>query len=75
MSGHGEPKLNEQEAPLKRCTRFNQKAGLPITAKGATFKGEIGAGERNRTPDRLITNQLLYLLSYASYAYTADHIP
>ena len=26
----------------------------------------IGAGERNRTPDRLITNQLLYLLSYAS---------
>ena len=27
-----------------------------------------GAGERNRTPDRLITNQLLYLLSYASFA-------
>ena len=26
-----------------------------------------GAGERNRTPDRLITNQLLYLLSYASF--------
>jgi hypothetical protein len=25
-----------------------------------------GAGERNRTPDRLITSQLLYLLSYAS---------
>jgi hypothetical protein len=24
-----------------------------------------GAGERNRTPDKLITNQLLYLLSYA----------
>ena len=29
-------------------------------------RGRIGAGERNRTPDRLITNQLLYLLSYAS---------
>ena len=28
---------------------------------------ENGAGERNRTPDRLITNQLLYLLSYASF--------
>ena len=27
---------------------------------------ENGAGERNRTPDRLITNQMLYLLSYAS---------
>jgi hypothetical protein len=26
----------------------------------------IGAGERSRTPDRLITNQLLYQLSYAS---------
>ena len=26
----------------------------------------FGAGERNRTPDRLITNQMLYLLSYAS---------
>ena len=25
-----------------------------------------GAGERNRTPDLLITNQLLYLLSYTS---------
>ena len=25
-----------------------------------------GAGGGNRTPDRLITNQLLYLLSYAS---------
>ncbi len=28
---------------------------------------EYGAGERNRTLDRLITNQLLYLLSYASF--------
>ena len=31
---------------------------------------QIGAGERNRTPDRLITNQLLYLLSYASVGIT-----
>ena len=30
-----------------------------------------GAGERNRTPDRLITSQLLYLLSYASFLTTA----
>ncbi len=27
---------------------------------------DFGAGERSRTPDRLITNQLLYQLSYAS---------
>ena len=37
----------------KRCQRKN------VSRKN-------GAGERNRTPDRLITNQLLYLLSYAS---------
>ena len=30
-------------------------------------KQKNGAGERNRTPDRLITNQLLYQLSYASF--------
>ena len=30
------------------------------------FTTKNGAGERNRTPDRLITNQMLYLLSYAS---------
>ena len=27
---------------------------------------KIGAGERSRTADRLITNQLLYQLSYTS---------
>ena len=27
--------------------------------------GAFGAGERTRTPDRLITNQMLYQLSYA----------
>jgi hypothetical protein len=36
------------------------------TPSHITFEGRNGAGERNRTPDRLITNQLLYLLSYAS---------
>jgi hypothetical protein len=37
--------------------------GFYVTGKHPT---KYGAGERNRTPDRLITNQLLYLLSYAS---------
>jgi hypothetical protein len=32
----------------------------------------FGAGERNRTTDRLITNQLLYLLSYTSYILTSS---
>ena len=35
-------------------------------------QGQNGAGERNRTPDRLITNQLLYLLSYASEAWDME---
>jgi hypothetical protein len=28
---------------------------------------EIGAGDKNRTRDLMITNQLLYLLSYAGF--------
>ena len=45
----------------------------PSVCRG--YKGvlkENGAGERNRTPDRLITNQLLYLLSYASLKRIAE---
>ena len=30
--------------------------------------GGGGAGERNRTPDLLITNELLYRLSYSGFA-------
>lgn len=30
------------------------------------LKGSCGAGNRNRTCDPLVTNQVLYLLSYAS---------
>ncbi len=37
---------------------------LPPPEQGRNFNN--GAGERIRTPDRLITNQLLYRLSYAS---------
>ena len=35
-----------------------------VTPANRTF----GAGERIRTPDRLITNQMLYQLSYAGLA-------
>jgi hypothetical protein len=34
---------------------------------------KIGAAERNRTPDLLITNQLLYRLSYCSVCEGADY--
>ena len=52
-----------------------RKTGEPVgsilrskTVTDPAGKGPLknGAGEENRTPDRLITNQLLYLLSYAS---------
>lgn len=42
-------------------------SGIQCHLCGREAPGENGAGERNRTPDRLITNQLLYLLSYASH--------
>ena len=36
-------------------------ASMEVSVDG----GSCGAGERIRTPDRLITNQMLYQLSYA----------
>ena len=39
-----------------------------VNRRGRLKHLDIGAGERNRTPDPLITNQLLYRLSYASSA-------
>lgn len=46
---------------------YNRKKSTPT--RNATGKGYVsncfyGAGERNRTSDLLITNQLLYRLSY-----------
>ncbi len=35
------------------------------TLSRSSRPGPSGAGERTRTPDRLITNQMLYQLSYA----------
>ena len=32
---------------------------------GRKYSGASGAGKRNRTPDLLITNELLYRLSYS----------
>ena len=50
-------------------------AGLaPHNAADRTSKvSEIGAGSRNRTRDLLITNQLLYQLSYAGMLDAARH--
>ena len=47
----------------KRGAKANKKA-LTLANQGFSF----GAGEMNRTPDLLITNELLYRLSYTGLA-------
>ena len=37
------------------------------------FGSDTGAGKRNRTPDLMITNQLLYHLSYAGFLNEAKY--
>ena len=46
--------------------RFNPRVFLDLTAKQLVASVFSGAGGGNRTPDPLITNQMLYQLSYAS---------
>ena len=45
-----------------------------VSAQTAVVSGKLfsGAGEGIRTPDPLITNQMLYRLSYASNGKTAS---
>ena len=43
----------------------SSRAASPCHAIPIKPAGLSGAGERTRTPDRLITNQMLYQLSYA----------
>ena len=56
-----------QSAPFGRLGISPEPVGLHrLMADSADGPRNGGAGGGNRTPDRLITNQLLYLLSYAS---------
>ena len=56
-----------QSAPFGRLGISPEPVGLHrLMADSAEGPRNGGAGGGNRTPDRLITNQLLYLLSYAS---------
>ena len=50
--------------PPKRIATDLQSA--PFGHSGTPPYELVGAGGRTRTPDRLITNQLLYQLSYTS---------
>ena len=47
-----------------RSAKNPQKKKAPLLRSGAELRIFIGAGEMNRTPDLLITNELLYRLSY-----------
>jgi hypothetical protein len=48
----GSPRMKALARPMKKA--------LTLVNQGFSF----GAGEMNRTPDLLITNELLYRLSY-----------
>ena len=52
---------NESPHP-PRSSNLKQKS--PAIARRGHVLDSIGAGEMNRTPDLLITNELLYRLSY-----------
>ena len=56
--------LAARESPPKNGRLFSLSRSPLSTNKRIQRKN--GAGERSRTPDRLITSQLLYQLSYAS---------
>ena len=47
----------------------DQKKETPAIKKMAGVSWVFGAGEMNRTPDLLITNELLYRLSYTGLSF------
>jgi hypothetical protein len=56
--------LQVGHSPFQCSCSSHFKTGLSSIPRNPALL-KIGAGERNRTPDKLITNQLLYQLSYA----------
>ncbi len=57
-------KLDSETSPQPNAT-YTQPAGVQKEKEVAEVVEKLGAGERSRTSDLLITNQLLYQLSYA----------
>jgi hypothetical protein len=53
-------RLNHRNTARSKSGRVNTEKALNLANQGFLF----GAGEMNRTPDLLITNELLYRLSY-----------
>ncbi len=66
----GVPKRRKGSRPKTR-TLFASLARNPSASTAEKYRSpQISAGGGNRTPDPLITNQMLYQLSYASPAQT-----
>jgi hypothetical protein len=59
--------LDNRQKRVPRC-EFHWGFLVNMDACGLIFKTIIGAGEMNRTPDLLITNELLYRLSYTGFS-------
>ena len=62
------------EDPL-HYARSMEPAAPPVRIPISITPSLPGAGEGNRTPDPLITNQMLYQLSYASKMFSAGKRP
>ncbi len=62
--GHSGTPPQKGRAFSSPCRHLSTEHATPALQPVAIRK--FGAGERSRTPDRLITSQLLYQLSYAS---------
>ena len=62
--GHSGTPPQKGRAFSTLCDHLSTEHTAPALSRAIIRK--FGAGERSRTPDRLITSQLLYLLSYAS---------
>jgi hypothetical protein len=63
---HCTPGKDPNGVPWKNLSRYCTVRRLPENSLLRSVELVLGAGEGNRTPDPLITNQMLYRLSYAS---------
>ena len=68
IADHCTPEKYRMECVGKTCCAATESAVCRKSVSSLSLPGcrFLGAGEGNRTPDPLITNQMLYRLSYAS---------
>ena len=64
MWGQKDSNLRRHTSADLQSAAFDRSAMSPMLSSIPTWNANIWAGEGTRTPDLLITNQLLYQLSY-----------